>query len=109
MSTSSMSSRLFDLFCDFDVICIVLIKTCKTFHCCFVKLVFCQSNTMKILRVFSSNIILETKMLIVLLIVILKLKIFFEIDKMTIDYIDVDEITNELAIDEKLKTQDKRT
>ena len=46
-------------------------------------------------------------MLIVLLIMILRLKIFFEIDKITIDYIIVNKITNELTIDEKLKTRDK--
>ena len=48
-------------------------------------------------------------MLIVLLIVTLKLKMFFEIDKITIDCIVVDEKTNKLAIDEKLKTRNKRT
>ena len=61
------------------------------------------------LRVFSSNIMLETKILIVLLIITSKLRIFFEIDKMTIDCIVVDEKTNKLIIDEKLKTRDKRT
>ena len=64
---------------------------------------------MKMLRVFSSNIMLETKILIVLLIITSKLRIFFEIDKMTIDCIVVDEKTNKLIIDEKLKTRDKRT
>ena len=59
---------------------------------------------MKILRVLSSN-----KMLTILLIVTLRLKIFFETNEMTIDFIVVDEITNELTIDEKLKTRDKRT
>ena len=104
MLTSSINSRSFDLFCDFDVVCTILIKICKIFHCYFVKLDFCQLDIMKILRVFSSNIMLETKMLIVLLIVTLKLRIFFEIDKKTIDCIVVDEKTNKLAIDEKLKT-----
>ena len=51
------------------------------------------------LRVLSSN-----KMLTILLIVTLRLKIFFETNEMTIDFIVVDEITNELTIDEKLKT-----
>ena len=64
---------------------------------------------MKMLRVFSSNMMLETKMLIVLLIVTLRLKMFFEIDEITIDCIVVDEKANKLAIDEKLKTRDKRT
>ena len=109
MSTSSINSRLFDLFCDFNVVCIILIKICKTFYCCFVKLDFCQFDIIKMLRVFSSNIMLETKMLIVLLIVILRLKIFFEINEMTIDYIVVDEKINKLTIDEKLKTRDKQT
>ena len=59
---------------------------------------------MKILRVLSSN-----KMLTILLIVILRLRMFFETNEMTIDFIVVDEITNELTIDEKLKTRDKRT
>ena len=48
-------------------------------------------------------------MLTILLIVALRLKIILEINKMTIDYIIVDEITNKLTIDEKLKTRDKRT
>ena len=61
------------------------------------------------LRIFSSNMILETKILIVLLIVTLRLKIFFEINKITINYIVVNEITNELTIDEKLKVRNKRT
>ena len=59
---------------------------------------------MKMLRVLSSN-----KMLTILLIVVLRLKMFFETNEMTIDFIVVDEIANELAIDEKLKTRDKRT
>ena len=59
---------------------------------------------MKILRIFLSNIMLEIKILIVLLIITLKLKIFFEIDKITINYIVVEKITNELIIDEKFKT-----
>ena len=64
---------------------------------------------MKKLRIFSSNIIFEAKILIVLLIVTLRLRIFFEIDKITINCIVVDEITNKLAINEKLKIRDKRT
>ena len=48
-------------------------------------------------------------MLTILLVVALRLKMFFETNKMTIDCIIVDEITNELTIDEKLKTRDKRT
>ena len=109
MSTNSINSCSFDSFCDFDVICTISIKICKTFHCCFVKLDFCQLDMMKMLRVFSSNMMLETKMLIVLLIVTLRLKMFFEIDEITIDCIVVDEKANKLAIDEKLKTRDKRT
>ena len=59
-----------------------------------------------ILRVLS----LKTKVLIILLIVILRLKMFFETNnEITIDYIIINEIANELTIDEKLKTRDKRT
>ena len=48
-------------------------------------------------------------MLTILLVVALRLKTFFETNKITIDYIIVDEIINKLTIDEKLKTRDKRT
>ena len=109
ISTSLINFRSFDSFCDFDVVCTILIKICKTFYCCFVKFDSCQFDMIKILRIFSSNIILETKMLIMLLIVTLRLKIFFEIDEMTIDCIVVDKKTNKLIIDEKLKTRNKRT
>ena len=47
---------------------------------------------------FSSNTMLETKVLIVLLIVVLR--IFFETNN---------DMTNELIIDELLKTFDKQT
>ena len=59
------------------------------------KLVFCQSNMIKMLRVLSSN----TKILTILLIVILRLKMFFEIndeitnDEMIVDCVIIDEIT----------------
>ena len=59
---------------------------------------------MKILRVLLSN-----KIFTILLIVALKLKIFFETNEMTIDCIVVDEIANKLTIDEKLKTRNKQT
>ena len=100
MSISINSTKFcsFDLFWDFDVVYTILIKICKTFHYYFVKLDFCQFDMIKILRVFSSNIILETKILIVLLIVVLK--IFFEINN---------DVTNKLIINELLKTRDKRT
>ena len=104
ISTSSIKFLSFDLFWNFDIICIISIKTCNAFHYCSIKFVFCQSNMMKILRVLLLN-----KVLTILLIVILKLKIFFEINKITIDCIIVDEITNKLTINEKLKTWDKRT
>ena len=48
-------------------------------------------------------------MLTILLVVALRLRMFFETNKITIDFIVVDEIANELAIDEKLKARDKRT
>ena len=49
-------------------------------------------------------------MLIILLIVISKLKIFFETNnEITINYIIINKMTNELIIDEKLKTRNKRT
>ena len=51
---------------------------------------------MKILRVLSSN----TKILTILLIVALKLKMFFETNNV---------ITNKLTIDELLNVRDKRT
>ena len=104
-STILISFCSFDLFYDFDVICIILIKTYKTFHCYFVKLIFYQLNIIKILHVLSLN----TRMLTILLVVALRLKTFFETNKITIDYIIVDEIINKLTIDEKLKTRDKRT
>ena len=94
-STSSIEFRSFDSFWNFDVIWIVSIKIYKTFHYCFVKLVFCQSNMIKMLRVLSSS-----KILTILLIVTLRLNTFFEIN---------DVMTNELTIDELLKTRDKRT
>ena len=49
---------------------------------------------MKMLRVLSSNIMLEAKVLIVLLIVTLKLRTFFETnDEVTIDCVIVDKVT----------------
>ena len=109
ISTNSTKFCSFDLFWDFDIVYTISINIDKIFYYYFVKFNFYQFDIMKILRVFSSNIIFETKILIILLIVTLKLKMFFEIDKITINYIVVNEITNELIIDEKLKTRNKRT
>ena len=96
--TNSTKKFSFDSFWDLEIVCTMSMRVCKTLHCCFVKFNFCQLDIIKILRMFSSNTMLETKVLIVLLIVVLR--IFFETNN---------DMTNELIIDELLKTFDKQT